>query len=372
MKRPTLLLLVTEDWYVVSHRLPLVRAAVSAGFHVVLACRVQDHGQELRATGAEVIPLLKLRREGRSPLGELAALWELIRLYRRVRPDVAHHVAMKPVLYGTLAAHASSTPRVVNALAGLGYAFTGQGRGTMRALLASAFRWLFRRSGVVVLVQNRDDAEKVVEVGVPARKIRIIRGAGVELDRYVPVPPPGGTPIVAVVARMLADKGIREFVTAARSLKAEDCSARFVLVGGEDHANPAHIPRDELRTWVGEGVVEWWGHRTDMPAVLSQSTIVCLPSHREGLPKALLEAAASARPIVATDVPGCREVVHHGVNGLLVPSHDAVALAAAIRQLLDDSDLRIRMGAEGRRLVEADFSAEAVAEQTLALYREPQ
>ena len=367
-----LLFLVTEDWYFASHRLPLAKAAVAAGWRVSVACRVQAHGEIIAATGAEPIPI-GMRREGFGPMDQARSIGELTRLYRRLRPDIAHHVAMKPVLYGSFAANRAGVRGIVNAMAGLGYAFTGRSirRRAVGGAIRLAMRALVDRAGSVLLVQNEDDRAAFVDHGIVTReRTRLIRGSGVDLSAFTPKPEPVGTPIVALPARMLADKGVPEFVAAARLLRERGVKARFVLVGGLDAANPSALTRQQVEAWVESGVVEWWGHRTDMPQVFAQASVVTLPSHREGLPKALVEAAASGRAIVTTDAPGCREVVRSGWNGLLVPVNDALALAGAIEQLLLDSSMRETMGMRGRARAAEEFDEGAVAAATLRLYEE--
>jgi glycosyltransferase involved in cell wall biosynthesis len=285
-----------------------------------------------------------------------------------------HHVAIKPVLYGSLVARLSGVTRVVNALGGMGSLFS-QGGGGLRSLLKAGvlagFRWLMGRRGSVVILQNPDDCELLVKsANVAVEHIRLIRGAGVNVTTFASSPEPDGVPLVVLPARMLADKGVPEFVEAARQLKREGVSARFALVGGTDPCNPAHIPDAQLARWAEEGDVEWFGRRDDMPAVFAASSLVCLPSYREGLPKSLLEAASCGRAIVTTDVPGCREVVRHGENGLLVPAADAKSLADALRTLLQDGVLRRQMGERGREMVLKEFSEESVVGQTLEIYRD--
>jgi glycosyltransferase involved in cell wall biosynthesis len=371
MSSPRLLYLVTEDWYFCSHRLPLAAAARDAGFDVSVATRVREHADEIRRAGVEPIPI-GLSRRSVNPFRELGTLREIVRTYRTVKPDIVHHVALKPVVYGSLAARLAGVPSVVNALAGLGYVFSSQDRRArlVRPAVEAAFRALLDRPGRRLIVQNPDDlalleGERVISPGRAA----LIRGSGVDLDRFTPAPEPVGTPLVVLAARMLRDKGVVEFVAAAERLKADGVAARFALVGDPDPDNPASIPVDTLRRWSAGGAVEWWGWRDDMVEVFHQSHVVCLPSYREGLPKALIDAAACGRAIVTCDVPGCREVVREGDNGLLVPPRDAAALAAALRRLLADAALRRAMGERGRARAVAEFSLGRVIEQTLELYR---
>ncbi|MFO0697640.1 MAG: glycosyltransferase family 4 protein [Nitrospira sp.] len=370
--RPRLLYLITEDWYFWSHRLDLARAARAAGFDVTIATRVTDHGDRIHGEGFHVVPISLFRRS-RSPLRELGAIMELIQLYRRVQPNLVHHVAMKPILYGSLAAWVTRGLVVLNAFAGLGYVFTNperQGRG-LQWVIRKALRLVIGMSRSIVLFQNKADRDELVRAGIvqPSRTC-IIAGSGIDINAFSVKPSPQGTPLVVLPSRMLWDKGVGEFVQAARDLKEKGQVARCVLVGRCDEDNPAAIRREQLAQWVDEGAVEWWGHRDDMAAVYEGATLVVLPSYREGLPKVLLEAAACGRAIVATDVPGCRDVVRHGVNGILVPPKDARALADAVTTLLKNEKLRDELGRSGREIAIKEFSATVVIEQMLALYRE--
>lgn len=368
-----LLFLVTEDWYFCSHRLPPARAAKAAGYEVVVATRVNRHGGAIIAEGFRLVPI-GLRRKSRNPLRELAAIAEIVGIYLRERPDVVHHVALKPVLYGSIAARIARVPSVVNALAGLGFVFSSKTlmARLLRAFVVRVFRVLLNSGRGVLIVQNPDDMAMHVTGGMVApERVRLIRSSGVDIERFAPTPEPVDTPVVMLPSRMLWGKGVGEFVESAQLLRARGVVARFVLVGDSDLENPAAIPVAQLELWRDSGVVEWWGRREDMPQVLAQASIVCLPSaYGEGVPKVLLEAAACGRALVTTDAPGCREIVRHGENGLLVPLRDAMGLAQAIEKLLGDPGLRAAMGKRGRRLVEAEFSESKVAEQTLAVYRE--
>ncbi|QXP84585.1 glycosyltransferase family 4 protein [Methylococcus sp. ANG] len=372
MPQPHLLFVVTEDWFFCLHRLSLAVAAKRAGFEVSVATRVAEHGQVIESAGLRLIPL-RLSRRGRNPLTEARLVADLARLYRRERPDIVHHVAMKPVIYGSLAARLTGRRAVVNALTGLGFLFTSDRLSArlLRPLVETAFRGLLNAPICRTIVENPDDLRQLTDEGVvePGR-IRLIRGSGVDLAKFSPSPEPEGPPLVVLPARMLWDKGIGEFVEAARRLRAEGVQARFALVGQRDAENPSAIAEAQLREWERSGVVEYWGFRSDMPQVLAQCHIVCLPSYREGLPVSLLEAAACTRAIVTTDVPGCREAVRHEENGLLVPRGDPAALAAALSRLIADPALRRAMGARGRTRAEEEFSLDGVVAQTLSLYRE--
>ncbi|CAL1239095.1 glycosyltransferase family 4 protein [Candidatus Methylocalor cossyra] len=369
--RGKILFFVTEDWYFCSHRLPLAVAAKQAGYEVAVATRVRAHGQAILAAGLRLIPL-ELSRGGRNPLTEWLTVWRLFRVYRRERPDLVHHVALKPVLYGSLAARLAGVPRVVNALTGLGHIFAESNRaGLLRWAVKGAIRKLLGGRRSRVIVQNPDDLRRLsAAAALDPKAVALIRGAGVDLAQFRPHREPEGPPVVVLAARMLWDKGVGEFVAAATQLTQQGIVARFVLVGDADHENHSAIPTRQLETWKAQGPVDWWGRREDMPAVFAACHIVCLPSYYgEGVPKVLLEAAAAGRPIVTTDMPGCREVVRDGDNGFLVPPKNVSALAAALARLLENPPLRARMGRRGREIAEAEFGVERVIEATLAVYR---
>lgn len=370
--KPKLVIFVTEDWHFCTHRLPLARGAVEAGFDVTVVARVRRDGDRIRATGAHLAPLA-LRRGSANPLAEARTLFQLVRLYRVLRPDIVHHVALKPVIYGTIAAALAGIPRTINALAGLGYVFTSHRplARLLRPAVLAAYRWLLGRPAGWVVLQNPDDRRELVSAGAVApERITLIRGSGVDLAEFPVTPEPAGPPVVVLPSRLVWDKGVREFVEAAGELLRNGISARFALVGDRDPDNPTSVPPGQLEAWQASGVIEWWGHRADMPAVFAESHLVCLPSYREGLPKVLLEAAASGRAIVTTDVPGCREVVRHGENGLLVPARTVGPLAHALGELIADPARRARLARRGREIVEAEFSVQRVVEAHVSLYRE--
>lgn len=368
---PKLLYLVTEDWYFCSHRLPMARAARDAGFSVVVATRVDRHGAAIEAEGFALRPL-GWRRSGNGVLAALRAVLEIAALYRRERPDLVHHVAVKPVVLGGLAAGLAGVPRVVQALTGLGTVFIG--RGPLLRLVQQVLKLVLRRRGSHLVVQNQDDRDLLIRHGfaVPERTT-VIRGSGIDTGHFAPLPEPAAGPLtVAYVGRMLADKGVPVLVEAQRRLHANGIELRLLLAGDTDPENPSAIPRETLKGWARRPGVEWLGAVADVRTVWAQAQLAVLPSRREGLPKSLLEAAACGRALVATDVPGCREIACAGENALLVPPDDPDALAAALATLARDPALRARFAAASRRLVESDLAAAAVGARTLALYRQLQ
>ncbi len=369
--KPVLLYLVTEDWYFWSHRLPIARAAQAAGWEVMVATRVTKHGERIRREGFRLVPI-GLRRRSLAPWREAAAIAELARLYRRERPDLVHHVGMKPVLYGSFAAVLTGVPTVVNALAGMGYVFssTRLKARMVRPFVKLAFRWLLDRKNSRVILQNPDDVAAMSEATVAAERVALIRGSGVDIEAFAATAEPEGTPVAVMVSRMLWDKGVGELVQAARLLRKREADLKVVLVGPPDPENPASIPERQLRDWDSSGDVAWWGERSDIAKIWADSHIAVLPSYYgEGVPKALLEAGASGRPMLATDMPGCREIVVDGVTGILAPPRDVAALADGLEALSRDKSLRQRMGAAARELVEREFSEALVIERTMALYR---
>lgn len=368
-KKQKILFFATEDWFVCSHWLPIIAGAINAGYEVVVVTRVNKYGEKIIQCGARLIPF-DMSRRGKNVFSELNTIFRLMQIYREVRPDIAHHVAMKPMLYGSLCSHLVRIPHTVNWVAGMGWLFISSSKQAklLQLIVRKVLNVLL--SHTYVIVENKDDQAVMEEIGVSAGFLRLIRGAGVDTLSFATSSESESIPLVVLPARMLFDKGVAEFVEAATILKNRGVSARFALVGEPDAQNPASVTEHQLNAWNKMGAVEWWGRREDMPEILKMSHIVCLPSYREGLPKALLEAASCSRPIVTTDVPGCREVVYEGENGYLVEVRNSEALADALYKLLIDKELRQRMGQSGRTRVIKEFSRELVVEKVLAIYRE--
>jgi glycosyltransferase involved in cell wall biosynthesis len=367
-----ILFLVNELDFFLSHRKPLAVAAKRAGFEVHVAGPRSQAEDKIGAAGF-TFHHIPMTRSGARISQEAATLWSIYRLIRSLRPDIIHNVALKAVLYGGIAARLARTPVVVNALTGLGYVFIAQDlkRRVLRKWIMLGLRFGFSQRRHRLILQNHDDPLVFLNASaVKEEEIVVIRGSGVDMNEFKPELEPPGTVTVVLVSRMLWDKGVGEFVAAAREHKRRGGGARFVLVGDSDPGNPAAVPVAKLEEWGGEGVVEWLGHRDDIAAIFSASHIVCLPSYREGLPKVLIEAAACGCAIVASDVPGCREIVRDGINGLLVPVRDPLALADAVGRLAQDAALRREMAQKGRELAVNEFSVEKVVRETLTVYGE--
>jgi glycosyltransferase involved in cell wall biosynthesis len=363
-----ILYLVSEDWYFVSHRLPMARAARRAGYEVHVATRVEKCGDKITREGFVLHPI-HWRRGSVNPVRLLAAVLETRRTYRQVKPDLVHHVAAVPAVIGSLAALRLPMVRL-NALAGLGFAFTSD---TTKARAVRPFArlllgWLLKRPKTAVLVQNPDDYAVVVALGLRKESIVLIPGSGVDTDELVPLPEPAGPFTIAFVGRLLDDKGVHPLVRAHKLLSARGSVIQTLLAGEPDPLNPASIPAHVLEEWRDIANFRLLGHVGDVRTVWAQAHAAVLPSRREGLPKSLLEAAACGRPLIATDVPGCREIARDGVNALLVPPDNSEALAKAIETLMNDRDLRTRLGKASRQIAVDEYSSLRIGNEITALY----
>lgn len=363
-----ILYLVSEDWYFVSHRLPMARAAKRAGYEVHVATRIEECGDEIAREGFVLHPI-HWRRGSVHPVRLLAAVLETRRIYRQVQPDLVHHVAVVPAVVGSLATLGLPMVRL-NALAGLGFAFTSD---TAKARVVRPFArlllgWLLRRPKTTVLVQNPDDYAVVAALGLPKESIALIAGSGVDTDELVALPEPAGAFTIAFVGRLLDDKGVQPLVRAHGLLNARGPAVQTLLAGERDPLNPASIPERVLDEWRHVTNLRLLGHIDDIRAVWAQSHVAVLPSRREGLPKSLLEAAACGRPLIATDVPGCREIAREGINALLIPPDDFEALAKAIETLMNDRDLRVRFGKASRQIAVGEYSSLRIGNEITALY----
>ncbi|TAN28944.1 MAG: glycosyltransferase [Castellaniella sp.] len=367
-----LLFVVNNPAFFLSHRLPLALAAREAGYDVHVATMDGPSVAEIRAHGLthHIVPL---SRSGTNPWTETKSLWAIWRLLRVLRPALVHAVTIKPVLYGGIACRLAGVPAFVAAISGLGYVFmqTTGARGLLRRVALMLYRFALTGRDSRVIFQNAADRDVLVAAGaVRPDQVVMLRGSGVDLDRFAPQPWPEEPVSICMASRLLRDKGVEEFAAAARMARDRGATLRWRLAGSPDPGNPASVDLALVRGWESAGLLEYVGECTDVAALYAQSHIVVLPSYREGLPKSLIEAAACGRPVVTTDVPGCRDAVEPGVSGLLVPPRDARALADAVLRLADDASLRERMGAAGRALAERDFGLAGVVQAHLDLYAE--
>lgn len=371
-KPKVILFVVNAAEFFLSHRLPLAVAAKAAGYEVHVAAAYSPHVERIRALGYQC-HIVSFVRSGQGPFNELRTLIQLVWLFRHVKPDLVHLITIKPVLYGGIAARITGVGAVISAVSGLGTVFVAN------SLAARLRRWLvirlyvaaFRQKRLAVIFQNPDDRDTLLAADcLRTSEVRMIRGAGVALEDYPYLPEPEGKTVVVMVARLLKDKGVLEFVDAAKILHQRGVDVQIRLIGSLDQGNPTSVTEQDLNVWRKENVVEVLGFREDIAEQYAASNIVCLPSYREGLPKSLVEAAACGRAVVTTDVPGCRDAITPDVTGLLVPAKDAFILANAIQKLVENPKARKRMGLAGRLLAEEAFAIGKIVEQHMAVYRE--
>ena len=370
-----LLYVVNEDWAFLLNRLPMARAAQRAGYEVHVATRVNDGAGAIEAEGFTLHPI-PLRRGGISPLSAIPAILALRKITGRIKPDIAHHSGLQCCVFGSIAAFGRKFP-YVSALTGMGYVFTSATWRT--SLLRTILKWLLpsllNRPGDVVLVQNPDDRAALLDLGIRQDRIVLIPGSGVDTDTLLPLPEPDGPITYGFAGRLLTDKGIRALVAAhdivrAQGLQTQGLQTNLLIAGNPDPANPASVSLLEVNEWTQRPGITWLGHVKDISSLWKRCHFAILPSHREGLPGSLMEAAACARAMIATDAPGCREIVIDDQTGLLVGIEDPQALAQAIMKLATSAELRARYGNAARELVVNTLSARIIGEQVVRLYND--
>lgn len=374
MPKKILLFVVNDPGFFLSHRLPLAEAAQKEGFNVQIATMGGASAEKIERLGF-VHHTISLSRSGRNPLNELVTFFSMWRLFRQLRPDLVHLVTIKPVLYGGIAARLAKVPGVISAISGLGFLFVKRVSLRVRLLrygVLFLYRLSMRHPNQRVIFQNPTDMNAlVIAAGVQKNKTSLIRGSGVNLQNYPVMPEPDGIPIIVMASRLLKDKGVHEFVEAARILQSQGIKARFQLIGDLDPGNPESVTAESIRIWKEEGIVECLGFRSDIPELFSQAHIITLPSYYgEGLPKVLIEAAACGRAVITTDMPGCRDAIEPKKSGLLVPARNVEALVQAMEYLIKDIALRHQMGQAGRILAEREFGIEKVVTAHIAIYNE--
>lgn len=369
----TILYVVNEPWFFLSHRLPIALAAKKQGYIVHVATKAGEAVSEITALGF-IHHEIPLSRSGSGVLGELTSLFAIWRLLINVKPDVVHLVTIKPVLYGGIAARFAPVKKVVAAVSGLGTLFLAQGAKAelKRKLGAGLYRLALRSKKATVILQNPDDKQLLIDLkAVKPEQTVLIRGSGVDLSAYQFCPENlDGKPVVTFAARLLFDKGLVEYVAAIKLLNSKGVEASYQIVGDIDQGNPTSAGEQDIELWRAIPNLSVLGYQKNMAAVFRNSNLVVLPSYREGLPKVLIEAAACGRAVITTDVPGCRDAIEVDKTGLLVPVKNAQALANAIEKLVTDFVLRGSMGAAGRQLAEDAFSIEQVIDQHLSIYQQ--
>jgi len=369
----TILFVINVDWFFLSHRLPLALEAMKKGYKVYVCAIETDKREEIETFGFTFISL-PTSRSGMNIFNEIKVILFLYKLYKMLMPSIVHHVGVKPVTYGSIVAKVLKLPKVICALSGMGYLFINKKSNMfIHWIVLSIFKYGFKNPNLRFILQNRDDLTDIKNLQVlKDSQLFLIRGSGVDLDHFDFNELPNSNIIrIILPARLLWDKGIREFVESAKILKHKfGNSVEFALVGGVDSENISSISESQLELWNREGFVKWIGFQKNMKEVFISSDIVVLPSYREGLPKSLIEACAIGRPIITTDVPGCREVVKEGINGFLVPPKDVNILAKKIETLISNIELRKKMGLNSRNIAVENFSINAVIEKTFEIYEE--
>ena len=362
---------VNEDWAFISHFFERAVAAQSAGYNVGISAHCGEKRVVLESSGFVIYPH-NISRSGTNPLVEIRNLFAMVKVFRSSKPDIIHLIALKPIVIGAIAARIYGKAQVVCAPIGMGYLFSSSDRKArlLQPLVRFVLRRLLNFKNTQVIIENDEDCESLVSGNfVKMINIQVIKGAGVDLSLYKAIPENLDAQVVTMFSRVLRDKGVLDYVEAAKIVHREFPNAVFQLVGDCDLGNPTSFSESEVRSWESAGSIKWLGYRTDVPELLAASNIVCLPSYREGLPKTLIEACAAQRAIVATDVTGCREVVAHGLNGFLVPVRNPEKLAEAISQLLGDQVQRAAFAKHGRARAENEFASPIVIERTLAVYK---
>lgn len=368
-------LFANTDWYLYNFRRSLALSLHRAGYDVLLISPAGSYGRKLRDLGLRWEPL-PMQRRSLNVFRELALLWYLVRLMRRERPAVVHGFTIKCAVYGSLAARMAGVSARVNAVAGMGYVFTSTQLKArlLRPVVRALLRLALGGKGARLVLQNADDVNLFKQAGlIDPEHIRLIRGSGVNCAQFADVSPrsPGSERTrVLLACRLLWDKGVDEYVAATRQLRKQGYAIDALIAGTPDPGNPASIPESTIEHWVDEGLITWLGHVDDMAGLLGSVHVVVLPSYREGLPRTLVEAAACGLPLITTDVPGCREVVSDGVDGLLVPVKDSEALAHAIKRIHSDHALARQLGDAARVKARAQFDERIVIRRTMDVYAE--
>ncbi len=370
------ILLVSRcSWTLFNFRRGLIRALQEQGAEVGGGGAGGDGFEELiRGLGISFFDL-PVDKRGINPVADVKLLRAFYRWYRKERPDIVHHFTIKPVIYGSIAARLAGIPRIINTVTGLGYVFTQDERKYLRSVVHFLYKIALKGSAFTFF-QNAEDQDYFLSRGIVCeRNTLVVPGSGIDCDRFRPISNTGrGTKRGAtflMVSRLLKDKGVYEFVEAARRIRQEHPESRFLLLGRRDERNPSVVTEEELETWQSERIVEWLGEVRDVRPIIADADVVVLPSYREGVPRSLLEAAAMGKAVITTDAVGCREAVEHGRTGLVVPVKDSAALAGAMREMIENCDLRLHMGREGRRKMECEFDEKMVLDRVLEIYESP-
>ena len=370
MSKVKILFLVNVDWFFVSHRLPIALAAAKKGYEVHVATTVTNKTEIIKKSGF-ILHEVGISRGTTGLFSTFKTLISIIKIFKKVNPNIVHLVTIKPILLGGIAARLTGIQGVLAAISGLGYVFIEQGffAACRRFFIRALYRFSLNHQNLKIICQNSNDLQEIQQTSkLPNSSFSLIDGSGVSLRKFQFHPDHNKIPKIMMASRMLKDKGVLEFIEAATELKNINMKVDFILVGDPDADNPSSITMSQITAWQQKGIIEHWGHQDEMENILSQASVVVLPSYREGFPKVLIEAAACGRAVVTTDVPGCRDAIKNGISGLLVPAKNSSALAEAIKMLIMNPDVCREMGIEGRKMAEERFDEQKVIDQHLSLY----
>lgn len=372
MTKKRVLFVITEDWALISHRLHLVDEAISNGFVVGLATRITKYKCMLEDRGVKIFQW-NLKRKSLNPIREIYTILNLSCILRIFKPDIIHAVAQKPIIYAGLARIFYPKSGLIANLGGVGYIFTSKKfkAQVLKPIIIFLLKYVLIGNKTRLIMQNSDNINTITKSNIIKKNyIRLVRGAGVEIEKFLPHPIPNGIPIVILPGRLLRDKGVFEFSRVAQRINSKGQKALFVTVGEIDKHNPETLSKSQIDKWVESDILQHWGRREDMQKVYSKASVVCLPSYNEGLPKVLLEGASCARPLVAFDVPGCREVIEHNVNGFLIEFGNENALENSLVKLIKNKKLSEKMGKKGREMAQAKFSSQIINNQIFNIWNE--
>lgn len=366
-----ILFVVNVDWFFISHRLIIAEEAVKSGFEVIIAAEDTGRSQEIKDMGMHFVKL-SISRSGSNPFTELKTFINLFYIYKNIKPDIVHHITIKPVIYGSIVAKMLKIKGVVNAISGLGYNFTNGRQSIIQKAILYTMKIGFNRKNLIVIFQNQDDQDELIELGIiTSSNVNVrIKGSGVDLKKYYESPFPDFNRIkILLPSRMLWDKGVKELREASYILNEKYSNkVQFILAGQTDEGNKAGVDNSYLKDWDDGNYVNWIGYQKNMFEVYQNSHVVVLPSYREGMPKSLLEACAVGRAIVTTDAIGCKETVDEGINGFIVPVASSTHLANALEELINNHDLIKQMGHNSRSKAEKEFDVKNVVEKHMEIY----
>ena len=375
LNRKKIFYVVNVDWFFTSHRKSLALEGINRGYQVYLLSRNTGQFEELNRLGVNTIEV-PFDRKKSSFLSDFKAFLKLCLLYNKYKPDIIHHVTLKPIIYGSLASNLfSRKSKIINAVSGLGYAFTENDRTVLKSIILLFLKLIFylNKKNIKFIFQNLSDKNLSLKEKISSNiSSFIIKGSGVDELIFKPknkVIKQGQIIRITLLARMLKDKGVLEFIKAAHmTQKKLKGKVLFRLVGGLDFDNPAALEEHEIKEMLIDNYLVWEGKSTDVVSVYQETDIACLPSYREGMPKSLIEAMSMECPILTTDVPGCQDCVEDGVNGFLFPPRSPEVLAEKILILLNDFGLIKKMGKESRTKMLSDMTLKHVIKKTYEIY----